>query len=178
MNFEKNQILAPRSSIHKNRSNENYLKNIDLDVVKNIGGKAPWPYNTQQNALSYVHGCQQAAQLSRCYDYVIRDKPFQDFIGLIRLLAIQCENGDKPGKLGYWVTKIPRKKGYAREALEKIINITLLLGLKEVWASCRKDNISSSRLLQKTGLRLFGEDVGIYLGEYIKEYVYQKNILY
>lgn len=151
------------------------ITNIDLDIIKNIGGGAPWPY-TERDAIDFINICQNAAQKGLCYDYVIRNKESRKFIGLVSLHAAIYGNCERPGQIGYWISKNQRQNGYAFEALHAILRVASSIGLKMIWASCRYDNIASLSLLKKLGMHFIRENVDTYLGEKVKEYIYEMEI--
>ena len=127
---------------------DDIYKNIDLEIINNLGGRAPWPY-TKQNAIEFINICQNAALNGWCYDYVIREKISHTFIGLVSLHVAEHENCVRPGQIGCWITKSQRNNGYAFEALQQIFNMVQVLGLKEVWAPCGYDNVRLINLLTR-----------------------------
>jgi RimJ/RimL family protein N-acetyltransferase len=127
---------------------EEIYKNIDFEIINNLDGRAPWPY-TQQDAIKFINNCQHAALKGWCYDYVIREKISQTFIGLVSLHVSQHENCIRPGQIGCWITKSQRNKGYALEVLQQIFNTAQSLGLKEIWAPHGYDNMRLVNLFKR-----------------------------
>lgn len=135
-------------SLVRSEDADDIFKNIDLEIINNLDGRAPWPY-TKQDAIEFINICQNAALKGWCYDYVIREKISPTFIGLISLHVAQHENCIHPGQIGCWITKSQRNDGYALEALQQIFNIAQVIGLKEVWAPCGYDNIRLTNLFKR-----------------------------
>lgn len=55
------------------------------------------------------------------------------------------------GHIGYGVRPSERKKGYATEILSIGIKLANELGISELLLVCKKDNIGSSKVIQKNG---------------------------
>ncbi len=66
--------------------------------------------------------------------------------------------GDSPGNgdLGYWIGKPFRGKGYATEAIRRIVTHASHLGISRLFAETFPTNPASSRVLTKNGFRLTG----------------------
>ena len=67
--------------------------------------------------------------------------------------------GDSPGngELGYWIGKPFREKGYATEAIRRIVTHASHLGIRRLFAETFLTNPASSRVLIKNGFRLAGK---------------------
>ncbi|HON39230.1 MAG TPA: GNAT family N-acetyltransferase [Deltaproteobacteria bacterium] len=67
--------------------------------------------------------------------------------------------GDSPGNgdLGYWIGKPFRGKGYATEAIRRIVTHASHLGIRRLFAETFLTNPASSRVLIKNGFRLAGK---------------------
>ena len=66
--------------------------------------------------------------------------------------------GDPPenGDLGYWIGRPFRGKGYATEAIHRIVTHASHLGIRRLFAETFPSNPVSSRVLTKNGFRLAG----------------------
>lgn len=61
------------------------------------------------------------------------------------------------GELGYWIGKNYWGKGFATEAVNRMIQFGFIeLGLNRIWASAISRNRSSIKVLEKSGLRKEG----------------------
>ncbi|MEC3022160.1 GNAT family protein, partial [Bacillus cereus] len=61
------------------------------------------------------------------------------------------------GELGYWIGKNYWGKGFATEAVNRMIQFGFIeLGLNKIWASAISRNRSSIKVLEKSGLRKEG----------------------
>ncbi|MBN8827974.1 MAG: GNAT family N-acetyltransferase [Sphingobacteriia bacterium] len=121
--------------------------NIDENIVKNIGGGAPWPY-TKHDADNFIKICQDNLKNNLCYDYVIRNYKTV-FIGIISFYT--------NGMLGYWIAGKHQRNGFAFEALISIENVAKRLEFKELWATVKPNNTPSINLLKKFGMIMTNE---------------------
>ena len=77
-------------------------------------------------------------------------------------------------EVSYWIGKKFWGKGVATEALRQFLQI---LAIRPLHARVAKDNLGSTRVLQKCGFKITGEDKGFAnaRGEEIEEYVLMLN---
>jgi len=74
-----------------------------------------------------------------------------EFIGTIGL-----EGSSEEGCLGYWIGEPYRAKGYATEAIHRLVVHASHLGIRRLFAETFPANPASSRVLIKNGFRLMG----------------------
>ncbi len=89
------------------------------------------------------------------YELGIVLKETQEFMGIVSLYDV-----DKPenkAKLGYWIGKKYRRKGYTKEAIEEIIKFAFKeLKLNKISAKTMASNKKSESLLKKLNFRKVG----------------------
>lgn len=89
------------------------------------------------------------------YELGIFLKDTNSFIGVISLYDVS--KPDKKAKLGYWIGKSYRGKGYVSEAIIRILEFAFIeLNLNKVSAKSLEENHISNNILQKMGFRLVG----------------------
>jgi len=77
------------------------------------------------------------------------------FVGTICLEKIDKAN--KKASIGYWVSKVYRSRGIATKAVKLVVDFGFnKLKLKRIYAEVKKDNIQSSRVLEKAGFEKEG----------------------
>lgn len=83
------------------------------------------------------------------YTYLV----FSEENRLIGMICIRYELNEKMqmiyGNIGYGVRPSERKKGYATEMLKYAINVCKKKGMEKVVLGCYKDNIASSKTIEK-----------------------------
>lgn len=58
-------------------------------------------------------------------------------------------------EIGYYIASSYRRQGYASEATKAVVNWALSQSIvQSVTAGCDRDNIASSRVLEKSGMQL------------------------
>ncbi|SFJ63686.1 MULTISPECIES: GNAT family N-acetyltransferase [unclassified Bacillus (in: firmicutes)] len=88
------------------------------------------------------------------YPLGIISKESGEIVGTITLRIDKVNNR---GELGYWIGQDYWRKGFATEAVTRMINFGFIeLGLNRIWASAISRNKSSIRVLEKSGLRKEG----------------------
>ncbi|MBS4206319.1 GNAT family N-acetyltransferase [Lederbergia citrea] len=100
---------------------------------------------------------------------------FKELNELIGTITIRIDKSNNKGELGYWIGKDYWGKGFATEAVKRIIDFGFSqLNLNKIWASALARNIASKIVLEKAGLQKEGtlrqnrllqneyEDVDIY----------------
>ena len=94
---------------------------------------------------------------------------------LIGTMTIRVDKEHRKGELAYWVGKDYWGKGYATEAAKEVVRFGFeVLSLHRIWAKAMSRNPTSTRVMQKVGMRKEGtlkqdifksetyEDVDIY----------------
>lgn len=83
------------------------------------------------------------------YSYLIRSLPDREIIGdcCIRV----GEGLDEIGNIGYAVDEAHRNEGHATRALSCLLDEAHALGLRKIYAVCKKDNAASLRVCEKLG---------------------------
>ncbi len=89
------------------------------------------------------------------YELAIVLKETKEFIGILSLYDVS--KPDKKAKIGYWIGKNYRKRGYAKEAISEIISYAFKeLNLNKISAKTMIDNKASIALLENQGFRKVG----------------------
>jgi [ribosomal protein S5]-alanine N-acetyltransferase len=111
----------------------------------------PFPY-TDKEANSFVGKCIAESKKERRTAYSLGIVPFesQDPIGMISLSNIDYYRGI--GTMGYWLGHKHWKRGFAKEALQKMIEFSFTeVGLNRIDISASAPNTSSHSLIKKVG---------------------------
>ncbi|PGA65448.1 GNAT family N-acetyltransferase [Bacillus pseudomycoides] len=88
------------------------------------------------------------------YPLGIVSKESREIIGTITL---RIDKNNNRGELGYWIGQDYWGKGFATEAVNRIIHFGFIeLDLNKIWASAISRNRSSIKVLKKSGLRKEG----------------------
>ncbi|MEN3134901.1 MULTISPECIES: GNAT family N-acetyltransferase [Bacillus cereus group] len=88
------------------------------------------------------------------YPLGIISKESREIVGTITL---RIDKNNNRGELGYWIGQDYWGKGFASEAVNRIIHFGFIeLGLNKIWASAISRNRSSIKVLEKSGLRKEG----------------------
>ena len=85
---------------------------------------------------------------------------------LVGEIALHLQNKEYSAQLAYWVGEPHWNKGYATEAINAIIDFAFeTLNLKNIYATCKSDNIASIKVLAKNALNLYktNETIGVYV---------------
>lgn len=108
----------------------------------------PDPYE-EYKALSWIKTHSQERSNNN-YIYAIRSKEYHYLMGSIELNIDQIHNR---GFLSYWIGSSFWNKGFATEAVKKILDFAFILkNLNRVWCYRDQDNIASEHVLKKSGL--------------------------
>lgn len=74
---------------------------------------------------------------------------------LIGMISVRYELSEEMrmiyGNIGYGVRPTERKKGYATDMLKFALDVCKEKGMKKVIIGCYKDNIASSKIIEKNG---------------------------
>ncbi len=83
------------------------------------------------------------------YSYLIRSLPDREIVGDCCLRV--GEGLDGIGNIGYTVDEAHRNRGHATRALSCLLKEAHTLGLRKIYAVCKKDNFASARVCEKLG---------------------------
>ncbi|KGP71463.1 GNAT family N-acetyltransferase [Pontibacillus yanchengensis] len=135
---------------------------------------ALWPDNALKALLPiYVEALEQDSTHFGYGPWIILDKHKQIVIGDIGFKG-KPVNGEV--EIGYYVSKIHRNQGYAKEAVESMLGWAFRQdGITTVTASCETNNVPSCKVLTANGFAEKGEEDGLIWFEARKERFYGKN---
>jgi [ribosomal protein S5]-alanine N-acetyltransferase len=89
------------------------------------------------------------------YELAIILEETNEFLGIVSLYDVS--KPENKAKIGYWIGKNYRRKGYIEEAVKEMIKFAFQnLNLNKISAKCMADNISSINLLKKLNFRKIG----------------------
>lgn len=131
----------------------------DFDAVhafasdRRIAEFVEWGPNTKADTRNFLEACSFAqSQPQRTKFTLALTVPKGDPIGSVSLSVV----GGK-GELGYVVAAECWGRGYATEASQAMLVFGVKdLGLPEVTATCRPENVASARVLEKIGMSRIG----------------------
>jgi [ribosomal protein S5]-alanine N-acetyltransferase len=142
----------------------------------------PQPYMLK-HALEWIEIQPELIQLGTEYPLAIIEKMSNELVGTITL---RVNKEHSKGELGYWIGRLYWGKGFATEAVKRMIAFGFQdLELNKVWASVLSRNKGSIAVLQKAGLLKEGtlkpdrlisgkfEDINTF-GIVREEYTYKK----
>lgn len=121
----------------------------------NVGPVAGWPpHESVEYSLNII---KTIFQRKECYAVTINDIP----IGCAELLIHPDGNhwwGEGSAELGYWIAEEYQGKGYATEVSQILIRRAFEdLNIERIYASYKKENAASRRVLEKLGFKYFDE---------------------
>jgi len=94
--------------------------------------------------------------------YPILTKNGRENIGYVQLVLL----GDGRWEIGYHIGKKYTGKGYATEAVRAFLPVVAeMVGVREVYGVCLKENRASIRVLEKCGFKVVFSGVGTYQEE-------------
>lgn len=134
----------------------------------NVGPIAGWPpHESVKDSLQIIK-----TVFAKPETYAVVKDEFP--IGCVGLLFHPDTNhwwGEGAVELGYWIAEEYWGNGYALEASKCIIDHAFNeLNVREIYASYRKENTQSKRVLEKLGFRYYGEMINEnYLNEFFSE---------
>lgn len=158
-----------------NQPNENDLENITKILNNPIYSKntinIPFPYS-KDNARFWVELAKEGFKNTNHYIFAIRLKENNELFGAIDLGIDKRFN---KAELGYWIDEKLWNNGYASEAVKAVIDFGFKnLKLKRIFASYFDFNLSSGKVLEKSGM----EKEGLLKCHTSKNGEYQNHILY
>ncbi len=125
----------------------------DPGVAKNTA-VIPYPYPSGL-AVSWIKEVNKNMLTSNNYVVAIVERESGDLVGVVSLAYLDYGKG---GELGYWIGRPYWGRGYAPEAVKKMIIVAFnCLSLRRVWANALPENEASIRVMEKVGLELEGE---------------------
>jgi len=113
----------------------------------------PYPY-TIQHAQEWFGIQSDQINNGTEYPLAIISKEISEIIGTITL---RIDKGNNKGELGYWIGREYWGRGFATEAIDRIIQFGFShLNLNKIWASVVESNMPSSHVLKRNGLNKEG----------------------
>ncbi|WP_368659612.1 GNAT family N-acetyltransferase (plasmid) [Metabacillus halosaccharovorans] len=113
----------------------------------------PHPYELE-NAKDWI--AIQPEQIKKGIEYPLTII-YKDLNEIIGTITIRNDKSNNKGELGYWIGQEYWGKGFATEAVNKIIEFGFNeLNLNKIWASALSSNKASTVVLQKAGLQKEG----------------------
>ncbi len=110
----------------------------------------PYPY-TLAHARDFIQQSAPPNALPLC----IALRATDEFIGMCSLMDIDPPQGT--AELGYWISRLHRRKGYTTEAVRLIIRHGFqMLGLTRIYAGTHPANQASAQLLRRIGFTYEG----------------------
>ena len=136
----------------------------DWDIIKNLSD-APYPYPPGL-AARWIASTRRG--IDERMDYALAIAPSDGVAGAILLRQSQREPAilgqparlprGKSAEIGYWIGRAFWGKGYAREAVGRMVRFAFdELGLDRVWGAVLTDNPASCRVLSASGFKPMGE---------------------
>ncbi len=150
--IETDRLLLTKLRIEDLSSLTKYANNKKIaDNVMNI----PYPY-TEVNAsirLGYVtEGFKERSRF--CFAILLKEN--KELIGEIGLHT--RDQKKQIAELGYWIGEPFWNNGYANEAIKSIVRFGLdTADYKTIYATCKKDNIASRKVLTKNKMKVIEE---------------------
>ena len=130
-------------------SREMFAAINDPSLVRMLA-RAPWPY------LPEYAEAHCAAPLDPLALRFVIALPIERGAPIVGMIGIDEREGGELS-LGYWIARDWRRRGFAREAAEAVLDAAVMLGHREVSASHWLDNPASARVLAACGFAETGE---------------------
>lgn len=103
----------------------------------------------------YIHYLQERYAVGDYYDFAIECKETGKMIGTVGFTSFDLPNHS--AEVGYVVSPVYQGKGYATEALQRVISFGFhVCGLVRISAVCMKENTASLRVMEKCGMKREG----------------------
>ena len=138
-----------------------FFKNSDVEALFSICNDKefnqyiplPYPYH-KSDAKKWIKSQPEKRKEGSGFDFAVVSKDGNELIGSV---SITIDKKNQFGELGCWISKQCWGKGFATEILKKVTKFAFEdLGLHKVYAKCYKENIASSKAIQKSGLTFVG----------------------
>jgi len=114
----------------------------------------PHPYKLK-NAEDFIKITHQKIRKKKAFELGIELKETKEIIGMISLINLDYDN--KNAEIGYWLGKKYWNKKIMKEAVNLILNFGFKkLKLVRIYARVMHPNISSAKLLEKSGFQYEG----------------------
>jgi len=115
----------------------------------------PHPYKLD-DAYSFIRKTHQKLNKKKAFELGIELKETKEIIGMISLIKVDYNN--KNAEIGYWLGK----KYWGRKIMKEAIKLLLNFGFKKlklirIYAKLFHPNISSAKLLEKSGFQYEGQ---------------------
>jgi len=111
--------------------------------------------NTHKQVLKWLAGTSREMRRKRAFWFGIEEKQSRTLAGVISLREIDPRI--KSAKLGFWIGKEYRRRGYSLQAVQLILGFAFKrLKLYRVYAAAHETNRASAKLLEKAGFQLEG----------------------
>jgi RimJ/RimL family protein N-acetyltransferase len=108
-----------------------------------------WPTHTEiGESLAFLESCALRWESGEEYCWVITITPEDRVVG-----TIGCRVREYAADFGYVLNRTCWGRGYATEAAQAVVTwLRSLPGIYRIWATCDAENLTSVRVLEKTGL--------------------------
>ena len=150
-----NTIRGRRVNLRRLRKSDalslrQYAKDREISRYTSL----PHPYRIQ-DAMSFIRQTHQKLRKGVAYELGIENKQRGRIIGMMSLFGIDKDN--KNAEVGYWLGKRYWGTGIAKESLQLILDFGFNeLKLRRIYAKVMHPNISSVKLLEKSGFSFEG----------------------
>ncbi|HHU27993.1 TPA: GNAT family N-acetyltransferase [bacterium] len=135
--------------VSKKDINDIYEYGSDEKVAKYVSWST---YNSIQDAQSFINHVLIKYETDNPYIWAIEDKKNKKMIGTIDFVTINKK--ENYGEIGYVLNRNYWNQGIMSEALNVIIDFGFnKLNLNKIRARCVKENIASSKVLEKAGMK-------------------------
>ena len=143
------------------RCKPRFFKSSDVDALFSICNDKefnqfiplPYPYH-KLDAEKWIKSQAEKREEGSGFDFAVDLKDENMLIGNV---SITIDKKNQFGELGCWISKQYWGKGFATESLKRLTRFAFEdLGLHKVYAKCYKENIASSKAIQKCGLTFVG----------------------
>jgi len=116
--------------------------------------RLPYPYKLD-DAYNFIKKTHQNLNKKKSFELGIELKENKEIIGVISLMKVDYDN--KNAEIGYWLGK----KYWGRKIMKEAIKLLLNFGFKKlnlirIYAKIMHPNISSAKLLEKSGFQYEG----------------------
>ncbi len=151
---------------------DSLARNINHRDIARWTANVPYPYKLQ-DAKEFIRLSQRRKKAKTFYFFVIVWKQSKEVIGGISLAHVSRTN--KKAELGYWLCKRFWNKGIATDAVKLLLKFGFYnLKLNRIYAGTFIGNISSQRVLIKSGFQLEGKFRNSFFkyNRYIDENIY------
>ncbi len=109
------------------------------------------PHDNVAQTEDFIESALEGWEAGSEFTYLIVEKTRGKTVGMFRL-AVEREEG----VAGYVITRDEWNKGYATEALRRMLSLLPGLGLARLAATCDIENGASARVMEKCGMEYAG----------------------